>query len=548
MKLRILFSGIIAMLLLAPTTGFGQVCTPDPTFTTPGFFPDSLPPACVGIPYQTTLTLVVPLDTTVAFPPLGTFTLPIDSITLDDVLGAPATFSYGCNPGSCTIAGGATGCIGITGTGQMADTINLRIAITTYVVSPLGPLTLPDTIDGLFTLYINPGFTTAKATTDASCGSTDGTAKITAAGGSGSFTYLWSNGATTDSIGALSAGVYTVVTTDASGCTKTDTFTVNTNGSNPVLATDTAYWAGCSSTGSGIITVSSTGGDGNYMYSWSNGASTDSIGGLANGTYTVTVTDGLGCSDFETITITQPSELILNSVSTTDIDCNGDNSGEIQTAISGGVGAYAITWTSLPNETGPIVSNLPAGMYDIMVEDEAGCMKTLNFTLSEPDAITVAFTFSGETAFNQNDGKAKAVVSGGVSPYTYAWDNAATTDSIGDLMPGMYVLTITDANGCVKMDSVEIPSVAQSIEGQLGITAFTVAPNPTSGNISLNWDLGSSSEATLRLRDLRGALLKDWGIIRNSGSLTDQLALPAGVYLIEVETETGKGFRKLMIQ
>lgn len=548
MKLRILLSGILAILLLPPTIGLGQVCIPDPAFTTPGFSPDSLPPACVGIPYQTTLTLVVPVDTTVDFPPLGTFTLPIDSITLDDVLGAPATFTYGCNPGSCTIPGGSAGCIGISGTGLVADTFSLRIAITTYVISPLGPLSLPDTIDGLFTLFVNPGFTTSKITTEAACGSSDGTAKIAAAGGSGSFSYLWSTGATADSIGALSAGVYTVVTTDASGCTKTDTVTVNTSGSNPVLVADSAYWAGCSSTGSGIIKVSSTGGDGNYTYSWSNGASTDSVGGLANGSYTITVTDGLGCSDFETIAITQPSELTVNSVSTTDIDCNGDNSGEIQTAVSGGVGAYAITWTSLPNETGQTVSNLPAGMYDIMVEDEAGCMKTLNFTLSEPDAITVAFTFSGETAFNQNDGKAKAVVSGGVAPYTFAWDNTATTDSIGGLAPDTYVLTITDANGCVKMDSIEIPSVAQSIEGDLGIVAFTIAPNPTNGNISLSWDLGSRSEATLRLRDLRGALLKDWGTIRNSGSLNDQLILPAGVYLIEVETETGKGFRKLMIQ
>lgn len=548
MKLRMLLSGILATMLLIPTLGFGQVCTPDPAFTTPGFFPDTLPPACVGIPYQTTITLVVPVDTTVDFPPLGTFTLPIDSITLDDVLGAPATFTYGCNPGSCTIAGGTAGCIGVSGTGLVADTISLRIAITTYVVSPLGPLTLPDTVDGLFTLYINPGFTTAKATTDAACGSTDGTAKITASGGSGSFSYLWSTGATTDSIGALSAGVYTVVTTDASGCTKTDTVTVNTNGSNPVLVADSAYWAGCSSTGSGIIKVSSTGGDGNYTYSWSNGATADSVGGLANGSYTITVTDGLGCSDFETVTITQPSELTVNSVSTTDILCNGGNTGEIQTAVSGGVGAYAISWTSLPNETGQTVSSIPAGMYDIMVEDEAGCMKTLNFTLTEPDAITSALTGSGETAFNQNDGKAKAVASGGVAPYTFSWDNGATTDSIGGLAPDTYVLTITDANGCVKMDSVEIPSVAQSIEGDLGIVAFTIAPNPTNGNISLSWDLGSRSEATLRLRDLRGALLKDWGTIRNSGSLHDQLILPAGVYLIEVETETGKGFRKLMIQ
>lgn len=547
MKFRMLLSGILATLLFIPALSFSQVCTPDPAVPSSGFFPDSLPPACVGIPYQTTISLGVPVDTLVVTQ-LGTFTLPIDSIVLNNVLDLPATLSYGCNPGTCSFPGGSSGCIGVSGTPLVADTIDLQIDITMYIVSPLGPLVVRDTIDGLFTLYVNPGFTTTTMTTDAACGATDGTAGVTAAGGSGSFTYLWSTGATTNSISGLAAGQYTVVTTDASGCTKTDTLIVNTNGVNPVLATDTAYWAGCSSTGGGIIEVSATGGDGNYTYSWSNGASTDSVGGLANGSYTITVTDGLGCSDFQTVVITQPSELTLNSVSTTDILCNGESTGEIQTAISGGVGAYTISWTNLPNETGSIVSFIPAGAYDIMVMDEAGCSKTLTFTLTEPDSIKNTFTFTGETAYNQMDGTAKAVVTGGVAPYTYAWETGATTDSISGLAPDTYVLTITDANGCTKLDSVEIPGAALSVEDKLGIVSFTVSPNPSNGNITMSWDLGNSAEATLRLRDLRGALIKDWGPISISGSLNEQLVLPAGLYLIEIETETGKGMRKLMVQ
>lgn len=548
MKLRFLLSATLAFLLLIPVAATAQVCQPDTSFTQGGIYPDSLPPACVGIPYQTTITLVVPVDTTVAFPPFGTFTLPIDSIVLDDVIGLPAGFTYGCNPGNCSLLGGTTGCVGLSGTATTPDTIDLRVAITLYVVTPFGPLTQPDTIDGLFTLAINPGFTTAPVGTDASCGLNDGTAKVTAAGGSGSFTYSWNTGSTADSIGGLAAGLYTVVTTDASGCTKTDTVIVNTNGSNPVLAVDTAYWAGCSSTGGGIITVSATGGDGSYTYSWSNGASTDSVGGLANGAYTITVQDGLGCSDFETVSIVQPSELTLNSISSTDLSCFGDNSGEIVTAVSGGVGAYTISWTNLPNETGTTVSNLPAGMYDIMVMDEAGCSKTLNFTLAEPDSLEAAFTFTGETAFNQMDGTAVAAITGGTAPYTYSWDNGATGDSIGDLPPGVYTLTVTDANNCVLVDSVEIPGAAQSIEDQLGILSFTVAPNPTNGEVRLAWDLGNSQEASLRLRDMRGALIRDWGSIQSTGSLQDQLELPAGMYLIELATESGSGYRKLIVR
>lgn len=548
MTLRFLLSAILAGLLLVPAAGTAQTCQPDTSFTLGGIYPDSLPPACVGIPYQSNITLVVPVDTTVAFPPFGTFTLPIDSIVLDDILGLPTGMTYGCNPGSCSLPGGTTGCVGITGTASTADTIDLRVAITLYVLTPFGPLTQPDTIDGLFLLYVNPGFSTTTVGTNATCGASDGTAKVMASGGSGSFTYSWNTGATTDSIGGLGAGLYTVVTTDSTGCVKTDTVIITTNGANPVLAVDTAYWDGCSSTGGGIVTVSASGGDGTYTYSWSNGATSDSVGGLVSGTYTITVQDGLGCSDFEIVDVVQPSELTVSTVSTTNISCFGDNTGEIVTTVTGGIGAYTIAWSTLPNETGTTVSNLPAGAYDIMVMDEAGCSKAVNFSLTEPDSLEATFTFTGETAFNQMDGTAVATISGGVAPYTYAWDTGATTDSIGGLAPGIYTLSVSDANACVLIDSVEIPGAAQSVRDQLGIQAFSVAPNPSSGFVTVSWDLGNNEKANLRLRDLNGRLMQEWKGISRSGSLQDYLDIPEGIYLIEISTETGIGYKKLILQ
>ncbi len=549
MNFRFLSSGILSLMLFFPALSFGQICMPDTSFTDPGFYPDSLPPACVNIPYSTTLTVVVPQDTTVALPPFGTFTLPIDSVVLDDIIGLPASFSYGCNPGNCVIPGASTGCVGISGTSSAADTIDLEVALTFYVVSPIGPLTLSDTAQGLFTLYINPGFTTTLVTNDAACGSSDGTAKISASGGSGSFTYAWSNGATTDSIGGLSAGLYTVVTTDTSGCTKTDTVIINTNGSNPVLSVDSTYWAGCALTGGGVIAVSSTGGDGNYSYSWSNGATADSLGGLQGGIYSVIVTDGLGCSDFESISVTQPGELTLTTVNEENLNCFGDDSGLIEISATGGVGMYTYSWSNLPNEAGVIVNSLPAGTYDVVVEDEAGCQKTLSFMLTEPDSIDIALTILGETAFGQGDGRASADVSGGTLPYIYSWDNGATADSIVDVAPGLYVLTVTDANGCEKSVDVEIPSVAQSMEDALQIRSFSVAPNPTIGEITITWDLGSAAqEAYIRLLDLRGAEVKTWGSVSGSGSIQDHISLPAGVYLLALETESGAGYKKIVIR
>ena len=528
--------------------GFGQTCQPDTSITTPGIFPFNLPVACVGQPYSTPLTVVVPVDTVVALPPFGTFTLPIDSIVLNDILGLPAGFSFACNPGSCAVPGGGIGCVSVFGTPTMPDTLDLRIALTVFVQTPFGPIAQPDTIDGFFQLFISPGFTTSLSSTASNCGVADGTAKVTPAGGSGNFTFAWSNGATTDSVSGLSAGVYTVVTSDASGCAKTDTITIATNGVNPVIQTDTAYWAGCASTGGGVINVTASGGNGTYSYAWSNGATTANLTGLPAGTYTLTLSDGLGCSDVETISITAPAELSLSLASSTSILCFGDETGEININVAGGASPFVYAWSGGVVAVGSSASNLAAGSYDLTVTDNAGCVKMLSTTLTQPDSITISIDFTGETAFGQKDGTASATVTGGAGAYNYSWDNGSFGDSIGGLSPAVYVLTVTDANGCVATAEVEIPAAALSLEGELGIESFAVSPNPARGHLHLSWNLAYGKEVSIRVRDLRGAVVMDLGRQPLSGSLDTDLHLAAGLYLVELQTAQGSGYRKVLVE
>ncbi len=541
--------GILVVMMALPGFTFGQVCTPDSSFISPGIYPAILPPACAGISYSTNLTIVVPVDTVVSFPPVGTFTIPIDSIILNAVIGLPSGFTLSCEPMNCALPGGAIGCVNIAGTSNTPDTIVLDVALTTYLNTPFGPLTQPDTLEGYFTLFINPGFGTSILTTDSDCASTNGTAKVLPTGGATPFTYSWSTGASTDSIGNLAAGQYTVMTTDASGCVKPDTVVISTVGPNPVVAADSIFWSGCASNNNGgAILLAVSGGTSPYTYVWSNGGVTDSLSGLPAGMYSVSVTDAQGCVGLETFQLTAPAELTLSTVNTNNLSCHDDNSGSIEIAVAGGTGGNVFTWTGLPNAIGPIVENLPAGSYSVTVEDDASCVKTLSFTLTEPDPIAITFQFTGETAYDQKDGSALANPSGGTTPYTFAWSNGATTDLIEDLEPGWYVLTLTDANGCVSVDSVEVPAVALSIEDRLGIQAFGIAPNPSQGAISITWDLGYQQSAQLRLRDLRGALVQDWGSIGVRGEIRTTLGLPAGMYLIEMVTTRGIGHRKLIIE
>lgn len=547
MNFRTALAGL-AMLFAWLPQGFGQSCQPDTSITTPGIFPINLPVACVGQPYSTPLTVVVPVDTVVALPPFGTFTLPIDSIVLNNILGLPAGFSYVCSPASCAVPGGGIGCVSVFGTPTVADTLDLRVALTVYILTPFGPIAQPDTIDGIFTLFVNPGFSTSITSSPANCGLADGTAKVSATGSSGSLTYAWSNGATTDSVSGLAAGVYTVVTTASNGCSTTDTVTIFTNGVNPVIQTDTAYWAGCASTGGGVIQVTASGGNGTYTYAWSNGATSASLSALAAGSYTLTVTDGLGCSDVQTILVTAPAELSLALAASTNILCFGDETGVINANVNGGLAPFVYAWSGGAVAVGASATNLAAGAYTLTVTDNAGCVKTLATTLTQPDSIVISVDFTGETAFGQKDGTAQATVTGGVGPFSYSWDNGAFGDSIGALQPAVYVLTVTDANGCTATAEVEIPAAALSLEDELGIVTFAVSPNPVRGQMHLSWSLSLGKDVSIRVRDLRGAVVMDLGRQAISGSLEVNLHLPAGLYLVELQTAQGSGYRKVLVE
>lgn len=110
-------------------------CTPDPQYTESGIYPDSatnFAPACVGEPYTQLITNVVPADTTIdvfGFPA----TIPIDSITVNDVTGLPPGMTFSCNPASCSYPGGTTGCAVIQGTCNTPGEYVLTIELSAYV-------------------------------------------------------------------------------------------------------------------------------------------------------------------------------------------------------------------------------------------------------------------------------------------------------------------------------------------------------------------------------------------------------------------------------
>lgn len=168
--------------------------------------------------------------------------------------------------------------------------------------------------------------------------------------------------------------------------------------------------------------------------------------------YTVTVNyGGVQAVDDVTITVDNPTAgiTLVNA-----IQCYGSATGQICASATGGTPGYTYLWNT--GSTSGCQTNLAAGVYNLTVIDGMGCSASATTTLTEPMAVNVSLTPISITCNSANDGSICAGVSGGFSPYAFAWSNGATTACISNLAPGSYSVTVTDANGCTAAATLSI--------------------------------------------------------------------------------------------
>lgn len=220
--------------------------------------------------------------------------------------------------------------------------------------------------------------TAATASTPTSCGLNTGTASVTASGGTGSLSYLWSpSGQTTSSITGLASGTYTVTITDLNNCTTTQTVTVGSS-STLMIATATTS-TGCTMN-NGTATATPNNGTPPYTYLWNNGQTTATATGLAAGTYTVTITDAKSCSQTATVTITVASGPTATASANNYNILLGQQS---QLSASGG-GTYS--WSpssglSCTNCANPVATPAATTDYCVLVTDANGCTDSSCLTI-----------------------------------------------------------------------------------------------------------------------------------------------------------------------
>ncbi|MCP4123056.1 MAG: T9SS type A sorting domain-containing protein [Bacteroidetes bacterium] len=295
-------------------------------------------------------------------------------------------------------------------------------------------------------LLVVSGGTTADA--DCNGASTGSVTGISVTGGTEPYSYLWSDGTATLDHSALTAGAHQLTVTDANGCETLSTIYVIQEPATISITSVVVTDALCNGEATGAIDIEVTGGTPPYTYLWDNSEATEDISGLIAGDYSVTITDAADCTFESTVTVGEPEAMDLSAVSVTDASCNGGDDGAIDITVTGGTPPYTYSWDN--GDDTQDIDGLTAGDYSGTITDANGCTFSGTITVGEPDELTITTALVTDISCNGNsDGSIDIEVAGGTPPYTYSWSNEATTQDLEDLGLGVYVVNITDANGCI---------------------------------------------------------------------------------------------------
>lgn len=289
--------------------------------------------------------------------------------------------------------------------------------------------------------------------------------------------YSWSTTATSQCITPASSGTYTVTVTDAGGCTATATKTVTVNTAPAMSITGSA--SGCANSFPQLCAVT-----GFSSYSWSNSGTTQCIAPASTGTYTVTGTDGNGCtaSSSQAITILPNPTVSITGPTTI---CPG-TSAQLCAVTSGGT----YSWSN--GGTLSCITVVDSAIYTVTVTGGNGCTSSASQALAKYAVIPAVITGPTNACFGS---VSQLCAPAGFT--TYAWSTGASTQCINATTSGTYTVQLTDANGCTASASHTLTvgsSLNLSITGPAGVCSGQSAQLCATATGTISWSTGATTQ------------------------------------------------------
>lgn len=372
--------------------------------------------------------------------------------------------------------------------------------------------------------------------------SCNGSLQAAVSGGNAPYSFVWNTGQTDSVANALCAGSYTVSVEDASQCLYIHTDSVQLL-SLPLI-TDTTVGAACT-TSTGSVSLAIAGGIGPFTYLWNDAdaQTSQTATGLPVGNYSVSITDGSGCLFHYQANVPDVGDLELVSFNIQNVSCFGDTDGSGTAVVTGGTAPLSFLWNDQAMQATQTAIGLPPGNYSVTVSDPNGCMDFDLATIGEPDPLMVVGAATPDSG--NSDGTATAIVNGGTPGFQYLWSDsqAQTTATATGLDAGSYFVEVTDTNGCMASDSVQVAFAAGILQPRI-YQAITCWPNPAADYITVN---GQTANSKWTLVDAQGRVVASGRFQAGTPQRVSLAHIPAGAYQLLVVGQTTQAVRLIKL-
>lgn len=218
---------------------------------------------------------------------------------------------------------------------------------------------------------------------------------------------------------------------------------------------------------------------------------------------------------------------------------------------NGGVGPFTYSWST--GSTNEIIFINSAGVYTVTITDANNWVASDTIEIFDSAILNTNPIIQHVSEFGLSDGSIDLNVSGGTEPYTILWSNGISSPLIGDLSPGQYSYTITDANGCQLNGLIQIiePSETNAINESNNFVDWKIYPNPTHDEISIQFNNFAAKKTTITLLSLDGRILFTKDIEPNTNDQSyyiDAMHLSPGAYFVTLTLENGTTMAKTILK